>query len=335
MIFFRVDANERIGTGHVIRCLSIAHAFTELKEDVVFITADHKADGLISEFRTICLNTSWDDLESELGIFTKLIEECQPALVVVDSYFVNATYFNVLRHIVKICYLDDMNASYWNVDCLINYNIFAEKLDYSFYKQDNKKLILMPQYAPLRDEFQNLSSYNVRQKVTDVLISAGGADPEGITEKIMDEICPVLESITFHFVVGMLNPRIDQIKTKRRKNVILHINEQNMSDLMRKCDIAVAAAGSTLYELCACGIPTITYTLADNQKIAADIFNQYGIMVNAGDCRNNDMFISNISIYLSELIDDYEKRAAISHTMKALVDGKGAMRIAEELVALL
>ncbi len=115
-------------------------------------------------------------------------------------------------------------------------------------------------------------------------------------------------------------------------NIVLHINEQNMSGLMQKCDVAISAAGSTLYELCACGTPTITYTLADNQLIAAEEFQNRGLMVNAGDCRNNDIFIDKIVEILRDLIDDKYKRQQMSFCMQLLIDGRGAQRLVDELL---
>lgn len=70
---------------------------------------------------------------------------------------------------------------------------------------------------------------------------------------------------------------------------------------MQKCDIAISAAGSTLYELCATGIPAITYTLADNQLIAAEQFDKQGIMLSAGDCRDDEGFIVRLEKLLDKL----------------------------------
>ena len=98
-----------------------------------------------------------------------------------------------------------------------------------------------------------------------------------------------------------MNPRIDIIRGKILGNAVLHINEHNMSALMQKCDIAISAAGSTLYELCATGIPAITYTLADNQLIAAEQFDKQGIMLSAGDCRDDEGFIVRLEKLLDKL----------------------------------
>ena len=114
----------------------------------------------------------------------------------------------------------------------------------------------------------------------------------------------------------------------------MHINEQHVADLMKKCDIAVSAAGSTLYELCACGTPTITYVMADNQRAGSEQFEKQGIMLmNIGDCRNGAGFTARLKRAVEELMKDNSNslRLRLSGNMQRVVDGYGAYRIADEL----
>ena len=330
MILIRADANEIIGTGHIMRCLSIARAFANKGKDVKFITADYKGVRLIHSrgFESLCMESKYNVMDSE--DIVPVIEEYKPELLIVDSYFVTKEYFNRVNSLCRVAYIDDINEAVWDVDFLIDYNIFGTVIDYSGYENTRTSLLLGPKFAPLRSEFKNVPKHVIKP-VTDVMISAGGSDPEEITEKIMEEICPVWRDICFHFIVGALNPRLDKIKALLTSNMVLHINEQNMSGLMQKCDIAVSAAGSTLYELCACGTPTITYTLADNQLLAAEEFERQELMINAGDCRNNAEFIKNLNQKLDYYVGNIEKRKIVSRKMQLLLDGFGAERIVERL----
>ena len=159
---------------------------------------------------------------------------------------------------------------------------------------------------------------------------SGGAAPAMMTEKIIMKVCPEFPRVNFHFVIGSLNPRINAIKKLSGQNIIFHVNEQNMSKLMRDCDVAVSAAGSTLYELCACGTPSVTYVLADNQIDAAEMFGRLKIMINAGDCRKNDDIAS---VIIESLLGMNESvRSEMSAKMQSLVDGNGAMRIADVII---
>lgn len=332
MIFIRADANEKIGTGHVMRCLSIAKAFVDEGEEVVFVTANDKASEWIRDFQTICLNSNWSEMDSEMDNLLCIIEERKPSLLLVDSYCVTKKYFDVLSKEIPIAYMDDMNKECWNIRFLINYNIFADDLDYSAYESMGCKCLLMPKYTPLRKEFINMPKHEIKKEVTDILVSAGGADPENVTEQIMEEVCVHWEKIKFHFVIGAFNPRMDELKKRIKKNIIFHVNETHMSGLMRKCDMAVSAAGSTLYELCACGTPTVAYTLADNQQMAAEKFAREGVMLYAGDCRNNEKFVTSLMEGMERLIRSQEIREKASDMMQSLLDGNGAKRIARELL---
>jgi len=329
MILIRTDANEHIGTGHMMRCFSVARAIISQGGTVEFITADSKGKCLIEQngFFAKCLGTESTDMESEIVVLAELIKKENPDFLIVDSYYVTEHYFDILSELTKIVYFDDMNRQIWNVDYLINYNVYADIFDYSYYETTNVQLLLGPAYAPLRAEFKNVPRHIISDEVTDVLVSAGGADPERVTERILNEICPMWPNIMFHFLIGALNPRIKQITKKSISNASYHVNEGNISYLMQKCDIAIAAAGTTLYELCACGIPTIAFILADNQIEAAEQFRCKGIMYNAGDCRKSDKFSENINTWLYNLMNDKKRRIDFSETMQNLVDGNGADRI--------
>ena len=334
MILIRADANENIGTGHVMRCISIAYAFNKAGVEVLFVTADHRGDGLLQPagFSTICMDSDWTKMEAEPII--EIVNTLNPDLVLVDSYYVTEKYMNSLSSVARVAYIDDLNEAIWNVDYLINYNIYGKGTNYTLYKYKKTRFLLGPEYAPLRHEFYNVSPHIVKP-VTNIMISAGGADPEEITEMLMKEICPMWPKIHFHFIIGALNPRKEKIKALEDKNIILHINEKNISELMKLCDVAISAAGTTLYELCACGIPTITYVLADNQLEAAKEFERQGIMLSAGDVRGNEGFFEKVILCLKDLIEDQKKRDILSRRMQTLVDGRGAERLTESLLSLI
>lgn len=315
-----------------MRCLSIAQALQKRGEEVVFATSGPKGREIIEAkgFQAICLCSPWDDYSPE--DIREILTKHTPSMLLIDSYYVSREYWEGIKPGVRTAYMDDLGVSGLPVDYLINYNVYANDLNYDAYKGSKTKLMLMPLYAPLRDEFCGITRHCINQKVQNIMVSAGGADPNGITSKLIEQVCPVMRDITFHFVIGMLNPRIGEIKERAGNNVVLHINEKNMSMLMKECDMAVSAAGSTLYELCACGTPTITYTLADNQQLAAEVFAREGIMMSAGDYRNDVWFSMKLRSKIENLAEDYNLREQLSVMMQNVVDGRGADRIAEQLI---
>ena len=118
MIVIRVDANENIGTGHVMRCLSIASWIQDLNDDVFFVVADERSMRMIEEqgYQTVCLHSKWDDLDQEIEIMFKLIEEFSVSKILIDSYFVTEKYLNALRKRTAIFYIDDLNRIPYSVD---------------------------------------------------------------------------------------------------------------------------------------------------------------------------------------------------------------------------
>jgi spore coat polysaccharide biosynthesis predicted glycosyltransferase SpsG len=140
--------------------------------------------------------------------------------------------------------------------------------------------------------------------------------------------------LEFSVVAGRFNPHIEELNRLAIEydDVIIHRNVKNMSQLMLDCDIAVSAGGSTLYELCACGTPTVTFALADNQLDGVSCFGD-GYMINAGDIRENEeLCLSNMQDGLQRLFSDYELRCDMTRKGQTLVDGRGALRIAEAIL---
>ena len=114
-------------------------------------------------------------------------------------------------------------------------------------------------------------------------------------------------------------------------NVHIHRAVTDMEVYMQRADMAVAAGGTTLYELCAVGTPTISYSFADNQLDNVRQFEEDEIIDYAGDVRQEDV-IGKINIYLDRYYENQILRQERAKKMQALVDGKGARRIAEVLM---
>ncbi len=346
MILFRADGNPSIGLGHIMRNLSIADAFREMGEYCCFVLADDRLTDLIQSRGFACkvLGSAYDHMDSEVDQFCDIICDVKPKTVFLDSYFVTENYFDTLHEFcmsneVKLVYVDDILSFPYACDVLLNYNIYASEGKYrKLYKGfDLPQFILGTAYAPLRKEFQDLPERTVKEQGRVILVSTGGADSEHLGVELAKKIADhnKWRDYVFHFIVGSMNGDKDQLESivKRTSNIVLHENVRAMATLMQSCDMAVSAAGSTMYELCATQTPTITYVLADNQIPGADGFERNGIIYNAGDIRvtGAKKLAEKILDQAVELANDYQERCDISNRMKSVVDGKGAMRIAESI----
>lgn len=333
-IFFRIDGNQIIGMGHVMRCLSIADQLRRLHVDINFITADENVTGFIKDkgYKSICLNSIWNNMERELPLLEKIIDNYKADIILVDSYYVTEYYLQSLRKHAKVYYIDDLNNMEYPVDGLINYNIYGDEYNYGQY--DNRKLYLGTAYAPLRYEFMNKHARTYKG-LNSILITSGGTDQYNVVGNILETMKQENEfnSLEFYCIMGKFNSNTSDLTEKFHDydNIHFLIDINNMAEYMCKCDVAITAGGSTCYELCACGLPAIIYTLADNQIGIANSFSRKGIAPWVGDVRAEmSQCMNNIKKEISILKDahTWEQR---SSKMQKLVDGKGAIRVASIL----
>lgn len=333
-IFIRVDGNVQIGSGHIMRCLALAKALRSENAVCNFLLADGTMKKFVAQegFDVCVLHTQWNDLTRETEAMQAVLKKKQPLMLIADSYYVTETYLRALNEVVPVVYMDDSNAFDYPVGCVVNYNIYAVELTYP----QNKRYILGPAYAPLRQEFSH-RELCFRKTAQNVLISTGGADVENVAAEILHQCLKsdALCGLKFHLIVGALNVHKEELReyAKKDRRIILHESVAEMANLMQNCDIAVSAAGSTLYELCACGVPTVTFATADNQLMPSKCFSQKGLMQNAGDMRDGKQKISlAVAQKLQKLVSDDHIRYDTALKMKLMVDGCGAGRLAKKLL---
>lgn len=343
MLLIRADANRYIASGHVMRCAAIARELIAKGQEILFLTADRESREFVESLNlpVIELGTKWDDLEYEIPQVRDLLAVYRPEWLIIDSYYVTSRYLQEIKKCTKIAYIDDIYAFAYPVDCLINYNIYSQRDMYEeLYDKSSLKMptmLLGADFAPLRTQFKDIEKRNVKERVENVLISTGGADPLHITLKFLQYIkknSDYFEDYSFHVVIGTLNPDRELIKKEfgGEHSIVLHENVSDMKSLMMNADIAFSAAGSTLYELCACGLPTITYALADNQLRAMKKFADDNIMVSLGDIRQHNDVNACVCKAIVNLENAYGERKAMSQEMQRLVDGKGVERICNFLI---
>lgn len=339
MIFFRVDSNKTIASGHVMRCISIAHAFKELGQDILFITADSCSDSMIESagFSHKNLNSQWDNLETEINDVIQIINKEKNSLLIIDTYSITRKYVEELLPFIKICYLGSKQDYLGQLDALVNY---STSINYEFYKSNytNTKLLLGIEYVPLRKEFQNIKNA-ANNNIKHILVSTGNTDSNRIIPKLLNKFTSSseLNNVIFDVIVGGMFINIDELDEleERNKNVKLHKNVNNMSELMQNSYIAVAANGTTVFELAACGVPPVTFAMVQEQVISAESLGKIGIVKYCGKIFDEEKAtIDNIYNAVMNYCNDEEYREQESKKVKQFVDGNGCMRIAETLLNL-
>lgn len=372
-IYFRTDGNTEIATGHIMRCLTIARACIKNGACVAFIVSDEESRTLLrerfiipDEFAIHCLHSDYHRMYEELpALISYLDTETNPddsisdstsdrPWLFIDSYYATPAYFTSLHPYVRIAYLDDLRSMPCDVDLVINYDTEA---DCTYYTNAKHKL-LGPGYTPLREQFIQ-PVYTVRPSVQNILLSTGGTDPYGVAEHLLqkifdipDESCRSLQTCDYHIVTSKANARFAILSSMAAANPHIHIHENvsDMASLMASCDLAVSAGGTTLCELCAVGVPTVSYLMAENQRTAVETFAGKGLIPFAGDIRGknssfketdstteelpilNNSALSAILSFLTQLSHNADIRKKSSRSMRAFLDGRGAVRIAEAML---
>lgn len=343
MIGFRADGNLQIGTGHVMRCLSIAETLRIKGAECLFILADDQPAKIIREkgFDYICLNTVWNDMESEIDCLLECTEKLKIRTLVIDGYYVTERYLKALGERIKLVYIDDLNSFPYPVDLLVNYSIYAKDIKYSdIYKTKGiyTDFALGCDYVPLRKEFTVLQ-HVCREKVKKILITTGGTDQYNVAGRLLeyfkqhDCFC----DLEFFVVIGKYNTYKSQLEEKWGCDHKIHLLFQvtDMAQYMRESDVAITAGGVTVYELLACGVPSVVYTLADNQLFAAKKLESSCLMPYAGDVRNEmERVLNFVGNFVSKCMSTPDYRRKVSKRMQTIVDGRGSYRLAEKILQL-
>lgn len=335
MFYIRVDANEIIATGHVMRCLAIADAMRKLGETVIFLTADEKGEELINSrgYEVICLHSRWDALEEELDVLIKTIKTHSISKLLIDSYQVTYKYLEVLEAHTQVIYLDDLDAFPYPCSRIINYAVYAEECSYG--KHEQKQHLLGCSYMPLREAFRGLPEKKNSHKISHLLLLSGGADRFHFTKKFLEKYTEweYAKDYILTVICGRFHEDYEELcqMAEEKENVIIKSNVTDIERYMQQADVAISAGGTTLYELCACGTPTISYLLADNQRKNVESFAWRGLIPYCGDVRT-EAVSENILRQIALWAEKPDERAEISGKMQKLVDGKGAERLAKELL---
>lgn len=339
--------NAQIATGHVMRCLSIADALKKIGVRSVFISADDIPAELVKSrgYEIRVLGTDWNNMEEEtdrLLIVTDTDSEdknsSKPVLFV-DSYQVTADYFRKTGEHFFTIYTDDMMDTAYPVDMLLCYAVYAKRdaFEELYKKADIRlpKLLTGTDYAPMRDMFAGCGKHVIRDNIENILIMTGGTDKYNMLDALLEKIAAENPEVDFTAICGLLYPGREILIRKYADADNIHIIApvNNIRDYYEQADVVITAGGTTLYELCAVGTPAITFSFADNQLLNVITFDKIKVMGYAGDARTEN--VPENAAVLIKKYSNISKRTEISETEQKIIDGRGAERIAAELLNLL
>jgi UDP-2,4-diacetamido-2,4,6-trideoxy-beta-L-altropyranose hydrolase len=308
-VFIRADASEQIGTGHVMRCLTLAELLRERGNQVHFICRDHvgnisyliEARGFsvarLPRYTSIgesgetqaegALGAPWhvDAEESRAAIEAVGLEV---KLLVVDHYSIDCNWESTLRpHVARILVLDDLADRRHDCDVLLDQGLHDSPASrYAGLVREDAQVFVGPRYALLRPEFGRVAPRLRDSGLGHLLVYLGGADQPGETLKIVHGLralengCPPTQ-----IVLGPANCRSAAIRLAAGDMPAIQVIEvtNEMASLMVRADLAVGTCGGAAWERCAVGLPSLVVINAENQRDDARLLDSLGAVRNLGD----------------------------------------------------
>lgn len=331
MIFFRADSNDIIASGHIMRCISLASFFKDCGQDVAFLIADNHPVGMIENAKLdyIILNSKWDDLSCEYEIVIELLKKEVNPILIIDTYSVNRDYVDMVSPFAKVCYLGSKKEYLGDLTCLINY---STEIDESFYylNYPNTKLLLGPSYAPLRKEFHRIEEHYNNHDFR-ILLTTGNSDPLNCTLMILQKMVEyeIINNCNIDVVIGRMFNDVDVMISKFEiyENIKFHQGAQ-ISQLMKQSSLAVSANGTTVYELAASHVPTISFALTPEQISSAESLSKKGVLVYTGQMYSDmDRCIVSIIENVLAFLKNPSDLVKLGRRANEVIGGNGCKKI--------
>ncbi|EHJ06133.1 UDP-2,4-diacetamido-2,4,6-trideoxy-beta-L-altropyranose hydrolase [Marinobacter manganoxydans] len=359
-VAFRVDASTLIGSGHVMRCLTLADALAESGARCFFVMR-HKPGNLES---AVCsrghqvlmlssggaeqsasysedepphagwLGESW---EADASDTLKALKGIELDWLVVDHYALDHRWESkVVGCCRRLMAIDDLADRKHQCDLILDQNLGRELHDYDGLVPIHAERLTGSDYALLRPEFSRARALSVEERKTrepgNILVSMGGVDAVNVTGdvlRVLDSI-EVVASCRVTVVLGAACPHIDEVieqAESMRLDTRVVVNASNMAELMSQADLAIGAAGGSAWERCCLGLPSLLVVMADNQRPGAEALKRAGASLILGwpDAIEETLPRAMHEVFAPGRLLEMSQNAA------PICDGLGVQRVADAL----
>lgn len=356
LVVFRVDASLEIGTGHVMRCLTLADVLQTKHARCIFVmrnlpgnleslvkSKDHEVRMLPergpSDSEVLTGHEGWlrTDWQTDATDTIAAMDGLQPDWLVVDHYAIDARWERALAGSAKsLLVIDDLADRPHACDVLLDQNLGRRQSDYDGLLPLGAVRLLGSKYALLRPEFGQKRAYSLARRqsgaVETILVSMGGIDIENITADVLGALANIeeLESCQIIVVLGGSSPHAEKVSglvQRMRLNTRILVNVSDMASLLSDVDLAIGAAGGSAWERCCLGLPSLLVVMADNQKQGTDALDKTGAALSVGDRKQ-------VSEHLAgavRMMLDPVKTRTMSNRAASLCDGQGASRVIRQM----
>jgi UDP-2,4-diacetamido-2,4,6-trideoxy-beta-L-altropyranose hydrolase len=348
-VAIRVDASSQIGTGHFMRCLTLADALRQRGAQIRFVSRrlpEHLKNMLTAkEHQFMPLDgrsteANADDLAHAHWLGTSQHADAQESIrvlsdqawdwLIVDHYALDARWESALRQTAsRFLAVDDLADRQHDCDFLLDPNFYSD-MDTRYVGRvpAHCTLLLGPRYSLLHDEFRRLRERAKPRTgpVKRVLVFFGGVDADNYSGRALEALISLgVEGLHIDCVIGEKHPRREQIESVCAEHQFAcHVQTSCMAELMAAADLAIGAGGSATWERCCLGLPTFSICTADNQiRQVADAASEGWLY--APEIKNG--LTHAIKRHLCALLENDCLRRAISRNAMQAVDGRGVLRL--------
>ncbi|MEM7689131.1 MAG: UDP-2,4-diacetamido-2,4,6-trideoxy-beta-L-altropyranose hydrolase [Pseudomonadota bacterium] len=353
-VAFRVDVSSAIGTGHLRRCLALARALMAQGDEVGFVMRDLGIDGraMVHEAgaATIAVlpapgmdppapdpvvpHWEWAQVSHEVDSEQSCaaLASWQPDIVVVDNYAFDAKWHRAVASELgaTIAVIDDLADRALDCALVIDHTYDPDHVRKYRGVVDpaTTRVLGGPSYALLGPAFGDAPRYDFREDVRSIGVFMGGVDADGHSEAVLDAIDRAGFTGPVEVVSTSANPNLAALRTRieARPETTLSLDLPDLATFFAAHDVQIGAGGGASWERCCIGVPTLIVVVADNQNAVAPQLAADGVVALA-DAPSVDA----MAPALAELIENAEKRRELAEKSRALVDGRGAARVAQEM----
>lgn len=349
-VVFRSDATSQIGTGHFMRCMTLAEELKQHNARIRFICRNlpqYLRDMLAAnDIELVSLESGatpssagglahshWLNAsqEQDAQATKQALSDQAWDWLVVDHYALDARWESALRATARqIMVIDDLADRNHDCDVLLDQNLYADMQErYAGKVPVHCRLLLGPRYALLREEFREFRK-QARPRtglIKRILVFFGGVDADNYTGRVVDALAGLeIKALQVDVVIGMQHPCREKIEARCASHGYhCHVQTRRMAELMANADLAIGAGGSAMWERCCLGLPALSICVADNQrKQIADAAENGLIYAPSSD----DELAGAIQRHTRALLENEPLLKLISKNAMQEVDGLGVNRVA-------
>ena len=327
-IAFVTEGGPTVGLGHVSRCLALASAVAGARLSFL-VNEDAQVALLLRRVAGEVTELPWP---VDPARALRALDGLAPEVIVVDSYAASSELLASFRALAPVVAVDDMADRRLPVDVVVNGGAGAERLRYE--RTPGTRFLLGPRYALLDPRYAGPPERVPTGQVGRVLICLGGGRQVDTTLAALSAVDQVFTDCVVDVVAGVFSgnsPALDAAARGARNRVLIHRDGFGLRALMLGADVAVSGAGVTLCELCATATPSVAVCMADNQRANVEAFAEAGAALAAGAAEDPHLAEA-VASALARLANDVALRASTGARGRALVDGRGASRLARAIM---